>query len=413
MTHTHRLWALLALVLILVLAACSTPADLNVPTLEPQFGSADDERGIDVASISTGRIYLLSEQFGPTYGNYDDGTSYQDGTYSKVLLKRQDGSGNIAWSIEVASAECSDKTYPYCSTSKPLSAFADTQGNINVLMSRTWNDPYIYDSYTYYTIRKYSATGNYITEYDFYDDDSSNPFDFAVDGSGNSYIARKRYLYDNETDTGAYTNFVAKYSASGALLWQRTSTVGTPYGITVSSTGSVYVVGTTGVARYSSSGGLTWSKAVNNSTGVLENAGNITLSGSYIYTRSGKDIRKWDSTGKQLWLRTQSGLNTIVVQDIDGDGSGNLYVSGKYDADGSTNVNMNAYMRKLSGSGSILWTKTYGTSAYDDARGVATITGSEIYTTGETQGSLAHTNIGGRDGYLRKQNSTGGLVWNR
>jgi len=74
---------------------------------------------------------------------------------------------------------------------------------------------------------------------------------------------------------------------------------------------------------------------------------------------------------------------------------------------------MSAYVRKLNASGSILWTKTYGTPAYDDARGIATITGSEIYTIGETQGSLAHTNRGGRDGYLRKQNSTSGLVWNR
>lgn len=60
-----------------------------------------------------------------------------------------------------------------------------------------------------------------------------------------------------------------------------------------------------------------------------------------------------------------------------------------------------------------MWTKIYGTSAYDDALGIATITGSEIYTTGETQGSLAHTNIGGRDGYLRKFSSSGGTVWTR
>ncbi len=73
---------------------------------------------------------------------------------------------------------------------------------------------------------------------------------------------------------------------------------------------------------------------------------------------------------------------------------------------------MNAMVRKLSSSGSVLWTKTLGTTAYDDALGIATITGSEIYVTGETQGSLAYTNIGGRDGYLRKFNS-GGTVWTR
>ncbi len=61
----------------------------------------------------------------------------------------------------------------------------------------------------------------------------------------------------------------------------------------------------------------------------------------------------------------------------------------------------------------MVWTKPFGTSAYDDALGIATITGSEIYTTGLTKGSLAHTNIGGEDGYLRKFSSSGGRVWTR
>ncbi len=61
-----------------------------------------------------------------------------------------------------------------------------------------------------------------------------------------------------------------------------------------------------------------------------------------------------------------------------------------------------------------MWTKTFGTSGtYDDGRGIATINGSDIYVTGETQGSLAHANMGGRDGYLCKLNSTGNPVWTR
>ncbi len=415
MTHTRRIGALSALALTLVLGACSTPEDLTAPTLEPQFGTADDDRGVDVATVSTGRIYSLSEQFGPIYEYDEYGSSYQSGTYSKVLLKRQDGNGNVTWTEEVTSAECRDTEdwgddY-FCDSVKPISVFADSQGNVSTLTAGSRYSYYYWDNETYervsYTILKYDISGNYVSGVSFDDGGSSlNPIDFAVDGSGNFYVARR----DGDTSTST----VAKYSTGGNLLWQRTSTVGTPYGITVSSTGSVYVGGTTGVARYSSSGSLTWSKAADNSKGVLENAGDIDVSGSYIYTRSGKDIRKYDGNGKQLWLRTQGGLNTIVVQNMDGDGLGNVYISGKYDADARTNVvNMNAYVRKLSASGSILWTKLYGTPTYDDARGVATIIGSEIYTTGETQGSLAHTNRGGRDGYLRKMNSTGGLVWNR
>lgn len=401
---------LVAAVLTLLVSACSQPKDFAAPTLEPQFGTADDDIGIDIATISTGRIYSISEQSGTKYEYDREGNPYKDGTYTSVLLKRQDSSGNITWSKEVTSATCRD-FYDYydCESVEPISIFADAQGNVSVLTSYTYEFDDYYDDYSGYayagyTIRKYDASGNYLSVVEFSNDSSSpNPLSFTVDGTGSVYVARR--------DWNTSANIVAKHSTSGGLVWQRTSTVGTPYGITVSSSGSVYVVGTTGVARYTSSGNLTWSKAANNSKGVLANSGNIVVSGSYIYTRSGKDIRKYDGNGKQLWLKTQSGLNTIVVQDVDGDGSGNLYLSGKYLP--SSTSKMSAFVRKLSASGSILWTKTYGTPAYDDARGIATITGSEIYTTGETQGSLAHPNRGGRDGYLRKQSSSGGLVWTR
>jgi hypothetical protein len=59
MTHTRRLWALLALVLTLVLAACSTPADLNAPTLEPQFGTRGFDDVEQVAYSKAGYLYVL------------------------------------------------------------------------------------------------------------------------------------------------------------------------------------------------------------------------------------------------------------------------------------------------------------------------------------------------------------------
>lgn len=74
-----------------------------------------------------------------------------------------------------------------------------------------------------------------------------------------------------------------------------------------------------------------------------------------------------------------------MVQDTTGDANGNLYLSRKYQA---STGNFNAFARKLNSSGSVLWTKTYGTPTYDDARGITTLSGNEIYTIGEMQGSL-------------------------
>ena len=83
----------------------------------------------------------------------------------------------------------------------------------------------------------------------------------AVDGGGNIYGAFERANVNSEKCSRSNpTNIVAKYSTTGVLQWQRTSTVGTLKSITASSSGSVYVVGSAGLARYTNSGSLTWSK---------------------------------------------------------------------------------------------------------------------------------------------------------
>lgn len=82
------------------------------------------------------------------------------------------------------------------------------------------------------------------------DDYKANNFlSVAVDKDGSIYVAKRQFDYDFDQTSGTHRNLVGKFSASGALLWQRPSTVGTPKGVTVSPSGSVYVVGSKGIAR--------------------------------------------------------------------------------------------------------------------------------------------------------------------
>lgn len=68
MTPTRRAWALAALVLTLLLGACSTAPDPAAPTLTPQFGGEYDDFGIDVAISSRGYIYEISQsEFDESY----------------------------------------------------------------------------------------------------------------------------------------------------------------------------------------------------------------------------------------------------------------------------------------------------------------------------------------------------------
>lgn len=372
MNLARRTWALSALALTLVLGACSTPNDLASPTLEPQFGSEDNDYGIDMAVAPGGLIYLLSYEEEEYVSDYD-GYSYG---IPNMYLSRYDNNGNLLWKINIH-----DWNYDYGYYYSAPSVFTGSNGYAYVVASA---EDYEGDAYMY--VDAFDASGKAVKRYYagcYYDARA------AVDGNGYVFIA--------------CNGSVAKYSPAGSQLWKRSVTVGTPAAVTVSGS-NVFVTGPKGVSRIASSNGnIAWTKS---------GAGkDIIAFGSSVYVRYLNTVRKLDSSGRQLWSKAQSGLNSMVVADMTTDKYGNIYLAGKYSVN---SPDRNAFTRKLNTSGTTLYTKTFGTSVYDDARGIATYLGDGIYVTGATQGALAHPYKGGEnDGYISKLNSSGSPVWTR
>ncbi len=398
MLRTAGLFATLAL----VVSACSqAPADVAAPTLGAQFGTADDDYGADVVTAPAGGAYALSGQSG----------DLENGLYNKILLRRFDTSGKALWSREVSNYSCDyDRDYECGNEVRfAVTLHTDARGNAYALDGFRYivgDEAFQQD----YNITKVDSSGKIVKRFrvgatgtNFADAEDEQDFlSVAVDKDGNVYVAKAQFDFSFDSEKTTRTNVVAKYSTSGSLLWQRPSTVGIPKAVAVSSTGNVFVVGSTGLSKYAPSGNLLWTK-----TGAGED---VTISGFYVYVRQGGTLRKYDGNGKQLWSKAQTGLSSPVFTDLSGDGSGNVYLAGNVATAGGSR---DAFTRKLSGSGSALWTKLFGTGAYDDARGVSTVTGGEVYVTGSTQGSLAHTNYGGSDGFLRKMDVNGNRVWTR
>ena len=410
MTLTRRTVALAALALTLVLGACSTPDDLTTPTLEPQFGTSENDYGVDVAYNSTGRVYVLSESEGYTYDEY----GYESGSLDDTVLSRYDGNGNFLWSRTVASARCSFDDY-YCDDTalKANTLVADTQGYSYALVTYSGITGDCSVSSNHY-VEKYDASGRFVREVyvgtsgaeSLSPSSASTPVDLAVDGSGNLYAVRQEAEFDDGCFVGS-SNVISKYSATGTLLWQRTSPVGTLYGVTVSSNGNVYVGGSGGVAKYTNAGNLSWTTP--GDTRDVAAVGTNT-----VYARNLTTVRKLDANRKQLWSKTQTGLSGVItIADMTTDASANVYITGKFGPSG----NRDGFVRKLAASsGATTFSKTVATPAYDDARGVATLNGSEVFITGATQGPLAPPYEGrqdSNDGYVRKLGSSGGTVWTR
>ena len=395
----------------LLVSACSqAPAGLDAPMLEPQFGSADNDFGQDVALSPTGDVYTLTKQTGSTYDEYS-----QNGKYDYVFLKHYSSSGSLVASKKIESFTCGYPGYGAyvedCDFSFGLGVHelhSDAHSYTYALLSSSY---VVDDSATTsrYSVYKLDASGRVVktvavgtTGRGFESSAPSDFLDVAVDKNGAIYVAKRQFDYDPYYESEPYTNVIAKYSSGGTLQWQRISKVGVPKAVTVSESGSVYVVGSSGISRYAGSGSLTWTKP--------GGGDDLTLSGSGLYVRQGTTIRKYDGSGTQVWAKTQRGLDSPVIADMTGDTGGNVYLAGKV---ATTSNSRDAFVRKLSPSGSVLWTKQYGTSKYDDTRGIATLDGSAIYTAGATQGSLAAKNLGGSDGYVRKVDGSGNRVWTR
>lgn len=387
MTLTRRFGAFAALALTLVLGACSTPADVSVPGLEPQFGTANNDYGTDISFFTSGRIFSLAEERSSSY--YYDEDWGEELYYSSddIYLNRYDTSGRLVWSEYVTGGYYSERT-DYCEKATPISVQSDKNGVSYVFVAQN----YCWGGDPKNVVYKYDLSGNLIRTI-YLDYLEAQGASGAVDSAGNLYFA----------NTDGSAGYVSKYTTAGTLVWKRPLSVGITADVSVASNGTVFVTGTTGVSRLTSSGSVAWTKV---------GAGDkIAASGTNVYVKNKATVRKLDVNGRQLWSKAQSGLSGIVVGDMTADASGNVYLTGKYSA---TTTNRNIFTRKLNSSGTVLFTKTFGTSAYDDARGIATINGSEIYITGSTQGSLAHAYRGGEnDGYISKLSSSGSTVWTR
>ena len=190
-----------------------------------------------------------------------------------------------------------------------------------------------------------------------------------------------------QKNAGGQDAFVRKYNAIGKELWTRqfgTSSYDEAWGIYADSTG-VYVAGTT--------------------SGILPGQKNA----------GGRDafVRKYDASGKELWTQQFGTSSEDEAFAISADAMG-VYVAGSTDGTlpGQKNTGvLDAFVRKYNASGKELWTQQFGTSSYDEARGIyADSTG--VYVAGTTADTFSGQNsTGGADAFVRKYNAIGKELW--
>ncbi len=267
----------------------------------------------------------------------------------------------------------------------------------------------------------------------------------AVDGSGNAYITGHTNGSLGGPNAGSLDAFLAKYDASGTLLWTRQTGTGAnedARGVAVDSAGNAYLTGYTNgslgganagledafLAKYDTSGTLLWTRQTGTASSdegygvAVDRAGNAYITG---YTHGnlggpsagGNDafLTKYDALGTRLWARQIGSPAYDYATGVAVDRTGNAYVTGwTLGSLGGPQAGLgDAFLLKFDASGDLLWKRQTGTTVGDVGRGVAVDSAGSVYITGETQGDLGGLSAGSTDIFLTKYEAWGLPLWTR
>ena len=153
---------------------------------------------------------------------------------------------------------------------------------------------------------------------------------------------------------------------------------------------------------------------------VLDEKGNLFVAGKSTgiidtknYGKNDGFLTKIDSSGNVLWSKQ---FGTPEEEDILWcaiDKSSNIYITGSTTGDmAGKNAGLeDIFVVKFDSDGKLLWTKQFGTSGTDVARGLFVDSKGFVYATGNTDGKLGQTTFGKVDCFIIKLDSNGNQLY--
>jgi Beta-propeller repeat/PEP-CTERM motif len=235
-------------------------------------------------------------------------------------------------------------------------------------------------------------------------------------------------------------------SARGeSVEWIRqlgTTTADDSYGVSADGLGNVFISGFTFgrlenvtpggvdafVSKYNSVGNLLWTRQLgttsyDDSKGVsADGLGNVYISGSTLGSLGGPSagnqdvfLSKFSADGSLVWSSQFGTTDNDYGGEVSVDGLGNVYFAGSTagSLSGGNSGNHDGFVRKYNAGGGLLWTRQFGTAGNDGSGAVSADGLGNVYLAGATDGILGGVNVGGIDAFVRKYNADGSLLWTR
>ena len=395
-------------VLMLALALSTTPCLHGQPVAwVRQFAYAGDF----AAGVATGpgnSVYVA----GLTYGNLDGqhGVGW-DNPWGDAFLTKSDSTGYNYGSRQLGSS-WQEISYGVA---------ADQLGN--VFIAGTTEGP-MFSSFKGGILDGFFAkfngeTGGTLVQSQIGSDKSDECRDVAADGLGNGYVVGFTSGVLGASNLGGTDAFVIKSAASGPGWTQQFGTGGDDQGLGIAADalGNIFVAGhTTGnldgdnaggrdafVTKFDPTGSLQWSRQLGTGTdeealaAATDGQGNVFIAGYttgdlYDTNAGGRDafLTKYDSTGSVLWSRQFGTGDDDQAAGVTLDGIGNVFLSGYTSGDlgGDNAGGRDAFVTKFSDHGELRWTRQFGTTSDDEGFGVAADGQRNIYVSGRTTGGM-------------------------
>jgi hypothetical protein len=299
-----------------------------------------------------------------------------------AFIAKYDANANQTWVKQFGTADVDEIK----------SVAVDGRGDILITGNTTGEFPGFTHSTSFADVfvAKYDTNGNrkWLKQFGTSEDDYATSV--AVDSSGNVFIAGYGGQFTGFTSAGGYDAFLTKFDADGNQIWLKqfgTSREDAISDLVADGNGNVVVVG--------------------NTEGVFDTAATPGSVSGF--------MAKFDANGNKTWLKQFGPGNAFGRRGVAMDGSGNIVVVGSVaDAlDGQSALgDSDAVVAKYDSSGKQLWLKQFGTSGADGAYGVAVDTANRVIVSGVTYAAFAgFTNPSGADGFVTQFDASGNQTW--
>lgn len=344
-----------------------------------QRGTVAADRAQGVALDSTGNVYLAGSTFGDLDGNPSAGG--QD-----LFLLKFDLAGVPRWASQFGTSASDGANGVAVDASGNVYVAGFTLGSLPGATAGNSGGSDLF-------LIKYNADGTRLWVRQLGGTAADEATGVAVDAGGNIYVAGSTFgtlPRSDNASAGGEDLFLLKYDSTGVLQWVRqlgTVAGDRAYGVTVGSTGDIFVAGAT--------------------LGALP--GNANAGGSDIFLIS------YRADGARQWIRQFGTLAFDAAQAVAADTLGGIYLSGATfgGLDGGISVGgSDLFVAKFDTSGLRLWTRQLGSVGTETSLGVAAAAQGGAYATGSTttilEGNLA---LGGEDMFLVKYDALGNQQW--